>query len=85
MVKLIGFCVIAAIVLIYFVVQYFRGEIPYSMGDIFKILLATIIFSVGWLVIPVFSILVMGWTGVLIAILSAVICSWIGYKLLKNV
>lgn len=82
--KLVGFCVVAAIVLLYFIVKYFRGEIPYSLGNLLKILFATIIVTTGWLVIPVFSILVIGWAGVPIAILSAIISSWIGYKLLKN-
>jgi hypothetical protein len=84
MVQLVGFGIIAAIVLIYFVVQYARGEISYSLGEIMKILLVTIVFSVGWLVIPVFSILAVGGMGIIISIFSVIISSWIGYKLLKN-
>ena len=84
MVKLVGFGIIAAIFIILFVVQYVRGEIPYSMGEVLKVLLVTIIASVGWLVIPVFSILIAGGLGIILAILSVVISSWIVYKLLKN-
>lgn len=85
MVQLVGFCVIAAIALIYFCVQYTRGEVSISLGEIFKILIVTVIFTVGWLVIPVFSFIALGWIGgIFLSISSIIISFWISYKLLKR-
>lgn len=36
MVQLVGFCVIAVIVIIYLVIQYVRGNIPYSLVKLLK-------------------------------------------------
>ena len=84
MVQLVGFCVIAAIALIYFCVQYARGEISISLGEILKILIVTVIFTVGLLVIPVFSFIALGWIGLFFSIFSIIISFWISYKLLKH-
>lgn len=83
MVRLVGFCVIAVIVLIYLVIQYNRGNIPYSLNQIFKVLLLIVIFFVGWIVIPIYSFAALGWTGAIVAILSFIITFWIAHKLSK--
>lgn len=83
MVQLVGFCVIGVIVIIYLVIQYVRGNIPYSLNQIFKVLLLITIFFVGWLVIPIYSFASLGWMGAIVAILSFVISFWIAHKLSK--
>ena len=83
MVQLVGFCVIAVIVMIYLVIQYVRGNIPYSLSQIVKVLLFIVIFFVGWLVIPIYSIASLGWIGAIVAVLSFIISFWIAHKLSK--
>ena len=83
MVQLVGFCVIAVIVIIYLVIQYVRGNIPYSLSQIVKVLLLIVIFFVGWLVIPIYSIASLGWIGAIVAVLSFIISFWIAHKLSK--
>lgn len=81
--KIIGYCVIAAIGLIYLGVEYYRGN--WSFGDLFRplVAIAIVVIVPSVVLIPFF---LMGIDGVglgIISIFSTIISWWLAYKYLK--